>query len=216
MSADTEIRPLRGRRTELATIHRVLATASEGRASAVALIGEPGIGKSRLATEAAVLANRTGFSTRWGRAWEAGGAPAYWPWRQLCEGLPRDGAIAQLWGGHTGVADPDQARFEVFDALTRALGTLAADRPVLCILDDLHAADVPSLELLAFATRHLRACRLAWLLAWRDVEASQAPVPSAQLMTATTDSPHLLSSTPTTATSRTPGNSMSARSTSAG
>jgi tetratricopeptide (TPR) repeat protein len=176
MSADTEIRPLRGRRTELATIQRAFATASEGRASAVALIGEPGIGKSRLATEAAALANRIGFATRWGRAWEAGGAPAYWPWRQLCEGLPRDGAIAQLWGGHTGVADPDQARFEVFDALTRALGTLAAERPVLCILDDLHAADVPSLELLAFATRHLRACRLAWLLAWRDVEASHAPV----------------------------------------
>ena len=170
-------RPIRGRRSELAVIRGALDRAVSGRASAVALIGEPGIGKSRLATEAATLAGQAGFDIRWGRAWEAGGAPAYWPWRQLCDGLPRDGAIAQLWTGRLeNAADPDQARFELFDGVTRALARLAAERPVLCLVDDLHAADVPTLELVAFATRHLRASRIAWLLAWRDAEGGLAPV----------------------------------------
>src|SRR5262249_24926468 len=48
--------------------------------------------------------------------------------------------------------------------------------PLLCILDDLHAADVPSLELAAFATRHLQASPIAWLLTWRDAESSHMPV----------------------------------------
>jgi len=170
-------RPMRGRRTELAVIRGALDKAASGRAAAVALIGEPGIGKSRLATETATLAAASGFDIRWGRAWEAGGAPAYWPWRQLCEGLPRDGAIAQLWSGRlANAADPEQARFELFDAVTSELAKLAADRPLLCLVDDLHAADVPTLELVAFATRHLRACRIAWLLAWRDAEGGLAPV----------------------------------------
>lgn len=170
-------RPIRGRRSELSVIRGALDRAASGRASAVALIGEPGIGKSRLATEAATLAGQAGFDIRWGRAWEAGGAPAYWPWRQLCEGLPRDGAIAQLWSGrNANPADPEQARFELFESVTGALTRLADERPLLCLVDDLHAADVPTLELVAFATRHLRACRIAWLLAWRDAEGSVAPV----------------------------------------
>jgi tetratricopeptide (TPR) repeat protein len=170
-------RPLRGRRGELATIRTALGHAVEGRPGAVVLVGEPGIGKSRLAMEAAAVAQQLGFETRWGRAWEAGGAPAYWPWRQICDGLPRDGAIAQIWGGRAGsAADPEHARFELFDAVTRGLAAACATQPQLCILDDLHAADVPSLELVAFATRHLRTCRLAWLLAWRDAEARQLPV----------------------------------------
>ena len=177
MTSGSEIRPLRGRRVELTAIRRALDKAASGQAAGVALIGEPGIGKSRLATEAATLATRDGFGTRWGRAWEAGGAPAYWPWRQLCEGISRDGALGQLWGGRGGgAADPEQARFDLFDAVTRALADLAATQPVLLIMDDLHAADVPSLELLAFATRHLRSGRIAWVLSWRDAEGSRAPV----------------------------------------
>jgi tetratricopeptide (TPR) repeat protein len=170
-------RPLRGRRNELGVIASAIEQAAGGRSITLALVGEPGIGKTRLATETAELASAAGFAVWWGRAWEAGGAPAYWPWRQLCDGLPRD-AIAPLWGGqHRGtVADPEQARFELFDAVTRAIAAHASTTPVLCILDDLHAADVPSLELLAFATRHLRASRVMWLLTWRDAEAARAPV----------------------------------------
>ena len=41
--------------------------------------GEPGIGKSRLLEEAARGAADRDVHVLWGRCWEAGGAPAYWP-----------------------------------------------------------------------------------------------------------------------------------------
>jgi tetratricopeptide (TPR) repeat protein len=169
-------RALSGRRNELGVIAAALARARDGQPATIALIGEPGIGKTRLATEAAAASTASGFTVCWGRAWEAGGAPAYWPWRQLCEDLPRD-TIAQLWGARgAAAADPEQARFELFAAVTQAIATRAQAGPVLCICDDLHAADGPSLELLAFATRHLRSSRVVWLMTWRDVEGARAPV----------------------------------------
>src|SRR6185295_3463530 len=47
------------------------------------LAGEPGIGKTSLGDRAAALAAERGFKVLWGRCWEAGGAPAYWPWLDL-------------------------------------------------------------------------------------------------------------------------------------
>src|SRR5262249_60230635 len=45
--------------------------------------GEPGIGKPRLAERVAEEASARGFCVLWGRCWESGGAPAYWPWVQV-------------------------------------------------------------------------------------------------------------------------------------
>src|SRR5262249_21549749 len=47
------------------------------------LVGEPGIGKTRLADELAMRAAAHPITTLWGRCWESGGAPAYWPWVQI-------------------------------------------------------------------------------------------------------------------------------------
>lgn len=161
----------------MSAIAAALSRATAGQPSTLVVVGEPGIGKSRLAHEAATSAIAAGCATRWGRAWETGGAPPYWPWRQLCDACERRGPIAQLWGtGAAGPADPDQARFALFDAVTRALAGACEAQPLLCILDDLHSADEASLELLAFATRHMRASRIVWLLTWRDAEAGRAPV----------------------------------------
>jgi hypothetical protein len=99
-------------------------------ARSVALVGEPGIGKTRLTVEAAARATELGFVACWGRAWEAGGAPPYWPWRQLLDALPgidRDGALAQLWGrGNLAAADRDQARFALFEAVAAAVRRASA------------------------------------------------------------------------------------------
>src|SRR5438045_7437561 len=117
MDGRAELRPLRGRKREHALISAGLERVVGGQPATLVLVGEPGIGKSRLALEAADLAARRGFAVRWGRAWEAGGAPAYWPWRQLCDGLARSGPIAQLWAARgASAADPEQARFDLFDA----------------------------------------------------------------------------------------------------
>ena len=44
--------------------------------------GEPGIGKTRTAQELATYAGMRGAQVLWGRSYESGGAPAYWPWVQ--------------------------------------------------------------------------------------------------------------------------------------
>ena len=138
----------------------------------VAMItGEPGIGKTRLAEELAELAKGLGADVVWGRCWEAGGAPAYWPWAQALRhrlaGLDQAALedrfgdrLPSLVGAVPWLFDADQVpdvegrsaevRFVVFAAAATILQVLAAERPLVVILDDLHAADEPSLLLLRF------------------------------------------------------------------
>lgn len=174
---------LRGREAELAELDRGLALAAQGRPQVYALVGEPGIGKSSLAAEVAARAHERGACVAWGRAWEAGGAAAYWPWRQLVASLPKtpDAArLAELWGrpgsGEFPAADPALAQRQLFEAVVEALRGAAAQGPLLCVLDDLHVADTASLGLLAFVLRGLRLGRCTWLLTWRDAEAERPRV----------------------------------------
>lgn len=177
--------PLVGRDRELRAIDGLLAAAVNRTSRIAAVVGEPGIGKSRLALEVAERGRELGLRACWGRAWEAGGAPPYWPMRLLFDSLPgserfdRDGALGKLWGRNAAASpttsDPTHARFELFDAAGAALEVVAEHSPLLCIVDDLHSADLPSLELLHFLVQRTRAFPVAWLLTWRDAEA-QAPV----------------------------------------
>ena len=72
-----------GRDQEMAEVLVGLEDAAAGRGRLFLLAGEPGIGKSRLADEVAATARERGARVAWGRCWEAGGAPAYWPWVQV-------------------------------------------------------------------------------------------------------------------------------------
>ena len=71
-----------GRERELAELRASLAGVAGGRGQLFCLVGEPGIGKTRLAEEIATDAERGGAKVAWGRCWEGGGAPAFWPWTQ--------------------------------------------------------------------------------------------------------------------------------------
>jgi AAA ATPase domain len=61
-----------------------------GRGGVLCLTGEPGIGKTRLADGAAAVAASRGMRVYWGRCFEDGGAPAYWPWIQVLRGVMGD------------------------------------------------------------------------------------------------------------------------------
>jgi eukaryotic-like serine/threonine-protein kinase len=84
------------------------------------------------------------------RCWEEGGAPAYWPWIQIVRDL--GGEFERLGVRERESAqptlDPENARFALFDAVTRFLVDAAGERRLLLIVDDLHGADTPSLLLL--------------------------------------------------------------------
>src|SRR5262249_45671565 len=79
-----------GRERELAGLLAGLEGVLSGRAQFFLIGGEPGIGKSRLADELAARARDRGALVLWGRCWEAGGAPAFWPWVQSLRFLLRD------------------------------------------------------------------------------------------------------------------------------
>jgi class 3 adenylate cyclase/tetratricopeptide (TPR) repeat protein len=156
-------RPFVGRTRELDEVLSALPAASAGHGSLFLISGEPGIGKSRLMGTVAEHAEERGWRVLTGRCWEGGGAPAYWPWIQIVRGA--GGEFAELapvpeaaGGGSEGgrrsavseSVDPEADRFKLFDQVGRFLADSARDRPTLVVLDDLHAADEPSLLLLRF------------------------------------------------------------------
>src|SRR5690348_10264328 len=76
-----------GRERELGELRRALDQADSGQGRLFLISGEPGIGKTRLAEEVATDATSRGMRVVWGRCWEGGGAPAYWPWVQILRAL---------------------------------------------------------------------------------------------------------------------------------
>jgi DNA-binding SARP family transcriptional activator len=197
-AVDTSPSTFVGREVELAELLSGLDDVFVGQGRLFLLGGEPGIGKSRLAQELTVHARARGAAILVGRCWEAGGAPAFWPWVQSLRSHVRDtdaaALRAQLGAGAADVAQlipelrqrfPDLARpvssgsegarFALFDATTEFLRNASAVRPLLLVLDDLHAADEPSLLLLRFVARELGSIGVMLLCAYRDVDPVPAP-----------------------------------------
>jgi DNA-binding SARP family transcriptional activator len=182
-----------GRERELAELVAGLDDAFAGSGRLFLLAGEPGIGKSRLADEVIRQARARGARVLVGRCWEAGGAPAYWPWvqslRAYVRGAEPDALRAQLGAGAADLAqflpelrerfpdlpeppsmESEAARFRLFDAAAEFVRRASESRPIVLVLDDLHAADAPSLLLLRFLARQLGSTRILLLCAYRDVD----------------------------------------------
>jgi DNA-binding SARP family transcriptional activator len=130
--------PVVGRDEELETLDAGLDDALAGRGRLFVVVGPPGAGKTHLADEVASRAKGRGAKVRWGRGWEGGGAPPYWPWRQAIRDLPEPEAA----GG--------DGRFHYFASVTELIRAEAAKQPLMLVLDDLQAADEDSLLLLEF------------------------------------------------------------------
>src|SRR4051794_9574649 len=156
-----------GRERELAVLADHMEDAIAGRGSLVLIAGEAGIGKSRLCGELATRAGSRGARVLTGRCWEAGGAPPFWPW---IDALRPYVPFAELAPPAEAGEDPEVARVRLFDAVASHLRDAAADRPVLLILDDVQAADAPSLLLLRFLVQTLGDARLLVVAAYREGE----------------------------------------------
>lgn len=174
-----------GREAEIGQLAGGLDAVVAGRSQVVLLAGDAGIGKSRLADEAARLARDRGLAVVWGRCWEAGGAPAYWPWVQVLRSCLRDlpadppapvpadeirvvEELAQLRADAPATGtDAESARFGQFDAVTNFVVATARRRPMALVLDDLQSADAPSLLLLRFLANQLVDAPLMLLATFR-------------------------------------------------
>ena len=87
-----------GRERELDELIAALNDALAGRGRVALISGEAGIGKTRLVQEAAARALAAGSRVWWGRCWEGGGAPPYWPWIQILREALRGGDRAGTAG----------------------------------------------------------------------------------------------------------------------
>ena len=182
-----------GRRPELDTLRTAIDDAIRGQGRFFLIAGEPGIGKSRLAEEGLRIAHQRGMRVLVGRCWEAGGAPAYWPWvqalRPYLRELDPDALQGRLGSGAADIAQlfpelrellpnlpeptaPESvgARIRLFDATVAFLDSIARERPLVVFFDDLHAADEPSLLLLRFVAREVAGTGLLLIAAFRDVD----------------------------------------------
>jgi DNA-binding SARP family transcriptional activator len=164
--------PLIGREDELARLRTALEAALAGRGQLVAVLGEAGIGKTRLLAELASLAAQHGMAILVGHAYESEQILPYGPWIDAFRstGLLRDVAILDTLnpgvraeitrlvpalGERSAAVSMASEPSQVFSAVAQMIGELATRQPLLLILEDLQWADEMTLRLVAFLTRYL-------------------------------------------------------------
>ena len=182
-AAERRRSPLVGREEELAALDEVLGDLLEGGGAIVAITGEPGIGKSRLVTEArARFEDRVHFLGTQGVSY-AENVP-YYPLQELLRGFLGLGVgdpealvrlelktrlasvlgeraedhyvfLASLLGlvleddarERVGTLARDSVQRQTHEAVIALLQALSRERPLCLVLEDLHFADEPTLEL---------------------------------------------------------------------
>ncbi|HEY7203526.1 MAG TPA: AAA family ATPase [Methylomirabilota bacterium] len=186
--------PLAGRAGELGRLHEVAAEARRGRGRVVVLLGEAGIGKSRLVEEVLAKTGAEGWRVIVGRSYETERMLALGVWAGAfrAAGLTaRREALADLgatWRAELArllpdLADPDArtprssgSELRLFEAVARWLEGLAATSPLLVVLEDLHWADEASLRLAAFLARRLERRAMLMIVTTRIEEIGDAPM----------------------------------------
>ena len=182
-----------GRERELDILRGALDRLLGGDGSFVLITGEAGIGKTRVVDEAIARARTRGATVAWGGAWDGGGAPAWWPWIQILRALadripaPDDRLrrdLGPLWSeleAGPDREDPELTRFRRLDALRAVLLAAARSGPLVVALEDLHAADLASVQALHFIARSQRALPVLVIGTRRGVEPQTSPAVTAEL-----------------------------------
>ncbi|GAA3545295.1 hypothetical protein GCM10022419_026910 [Nonomuraea rosea] len=194
MPIDLAAHELIGREHPAALLRAEISRVIGSHGGLVLITGEAGIGKTTLVASAAAEARQQGALVAGGACWDAGSAPGYWPWVQVLRALRRGvepaewaaaektagSALAALLGEASAAEPPDG--FRLYDAVTSVLVALSQPRPVMIVIDDLHAADPASLRLLEFAARQTWFERLLLIGTYRDAEVEPVDHPLRDLL----------------------------------
>ncbi len=173
-----------GRAAETAAAEQGWAAVRSGARELIFIGGEPGAGKSRLVEELAAALHRRGAVVLIGTCSPEPG-PGYEPFVECLEQLlggTAEGVLAEYLHGSAREllrltplvrrhrpdlppppGDDSDYRRELFDAVTDLLRSVAQVRPVVCVLEDLHWAGTPTLQLLSHVTQHSAQSRLLLL-----------------------------------------------------
>jgi DNA-binding CsgD family transcriptional regulator/tetratricopeptide (TPR) repeat protein len=185
--------PIIGRQVELTLVMSHYEAAKEGHAHVVLLVGEPGIGKTRLLDEVALRTAQEGAIVLRGGSSEAEGMPPFLPFlealgqyiqitpldhlREQVAAAPQ--VLASLFPELTfrlgdlpvpSASPPEQARLRLYEAIGAFLEAIGTPHGLVLILDDLQWADSASLDLLCHLARRQPNARLLLLGAYRESE----------------------------------------------
>jgi DNA-binding NarL/FixJ family response regulator len=175
----------RGR--ELATLRRLVRSASEGAGAAVLITGDAGIGKTALVAAGCAEASNAGLSVLSARAGELESEFAWGVVRQLFAGAVSDAredrsgwfsgaaALARPALGVESAASAVDASYATLHGLYWLTVNLAQRGPLLLAVDDLHWADPPSVRFLAHLVARIAELPVLLLVASRPVSSDAAP-----------------------------------------
>ncbi|HEX5939444.1 MAG TPA: tetratricopeptide repeat protein [Dehalococcoidia bacterium] len=187
--------PTVGREAEIELLQEAVDAALRGEGGVVALTGDAGIGKSRLATEASSYGSMRGFQHLLGRAHEGSGRP-FGPWGEILSryvSAAPDNALEDVAGGEGKelaklapqlrerllISDdgesfePDRSR--MFEALYQFLGNVSQRAPLIAVLEDFQWADQSSVEMVERVASRLAGLPILLLVCYRDSEADIPP-----------------------------------------
>lgn len=181
--------PFVGREQVILQLMAALEASRADRGSFLLLTGEPGIGKTRCASEFAALARDRGISVWSGRCFDEG-APAFWPIIQVLRDAAADTTLADQDRNEAehmlrqlvpreadtdpasdGDSGTDDARFWLLDRLSRFFARSAKSCVRIVSFDDLHGADESSLRALALLAPLIERSQLLVLGTARDTPA---------------------------------------------
>jgi tetratricopeptide (TPR) repeat protein len=195
--ARLEPRPFVGRAEPLRRMLALREEVTPNQALVVALAGEPGIGKTRLAARLAARSHADGDVVLYGRADEESVSP-YQPFVEALRhyAAHRPGLTDEIWLpataaealaslvpelGPTARASAarargprERSRHELFDALVRLILHPAGSQRLLLILEDLHWADAPTLLVLRQLLRRGAGSPLLVLATYADIDPTAA------------------------------------------
>lgn len=182
-----------GREAELERLRGLARHAEEGAGSVAIILGEAGIGKSRLLSEIASEAAERGSSVMFGCAFESEQLLAFGPWAaavRSSRALEEPGALEALapaWQRELGRLFPEigdsvavirtgeENHRRLFEALERLFSILAEQRPLILVLEDFHWADDMSLRFLSYLGRRIDRRKVLILASARQEELMTVP-----------------------------------------
>ena len=163
---DAPATPLHGRDAELRALAGLLARARDGHGGALAMLSEPGMGRSAMLAEAARRAADDGMAVLGVRGIRQESKLDGAALNRLMRPLVEQAADSRYAGTVRDLLDGRPAPpLELFAAVHGVVARAARDAPLLVWLDDVHWADRTSLDALAFCARRLAGLPVAMLFA---------------------------------------------------
>jgi DNA-binding CsgD family transcriptional regulator len=186
--ADT---PFVGRAAELAVLSQSLPGKHRGTVRFITIVGDAGMGKTRLLAAFAEIAGHRALDVLQGQSMEDSGMPPNFPWmlalRPYLRKIDNDALLHELGDGVGDVAtilpefrerfslgpirpapESATARYQLYDSVTRLLLRGAEMRPIVLLFDNLHAIDTSSLAMLEYFVNQIAGSNILVVGAYRE------------------------------------------------